>query len=51
MTLGILAFFGMGRGFGEPLVWIVLPGAVYTTAVGGLLLFGTRLGRLVEIRL
>lgn len=51
MTLGILAFFGMGRGFGEPLFWIVLPGAVYTTAVGGLLLFSTRLRQLVEVKL
>lgn len=51
LTLGVLAFFGMGRGFAESLVWIVLPGAVYTTAVGALLLFGTRLGRLVEVKL
>lgn len=51
VTLGVLAFFGMGRGFGEPLFWIVLPGAVYTTAVGGLLLFSTRLRHLVEVKL
>jgi hypothetical protein len=51
LTLGVLTFFGMGRGFVESLVWIVLPGAVYTTAVGALLLFGTRLGRLVEVKL
>ncbi|MFQ5847113.1 MAG: rod shape-determining protein MreD [Candidatus Methylomirabilales bacterium] len=51
MTLAVLAIFGMGRGVGESLVWIVLPGAVYTTVVGGLLLFGTRLGRLVEVKL
>ncbi len=51
MTLGVLAFFGMGRELGESLIWVVLPTAVYTTAVGALLLFGTRLGRLVEVKL
>jgi rod shape-determining protein MreD len=51
LTLGVLAFFGMGPSFAESLVWIVLPGAVYTTAVGALLLFGTRLGRVVEVKL
>lgn len=51
LTLGVLAFFGMGRGFADSLIWVVLPAAAYTTAVGGLLLFGTRLGRLVEVRL
>lgn len=51
LTLVVLAFFGMGRDFVESLVWIVLPGALYTTAVGGLLLFGTRLGPLVEVKL
>lgn len=51
LTLVVLAFFGMGRDFVESLVWIILPGALYTTAVGGLLLFGTRLGRLVEVKL
>lgn len=51
VTLGVLAFFGMGRSLAESLVWIVLPGAVYTTAVGALLLFGTRLGRVVEVKL
>jgi rod shape-determining protein MreD len=51
MTLGVLAFFGMGRSLWESLIWIILPGAAYTTAVGGVLLFGTRLGRLVEVKL
>ncbi len=51
LTLGVLAFFGAVRDFGGSLVWIVLPGALYTTAVGGLLLLGTRLGRLVEVKL
>lgn len=51
LTLGILAFFGMGRDFPESLAWIVVPGALYTTTLGGLLLFGTRLGRLVEVKL
>ncbi len=51
LTLGVLAFFGLGRDFAQSLVWIVLPGAVYTTAVGALLLFGTRFGRLVEVKL
>jgi hypothetical protein len=41
----------MGRELGESLLWVVLPTAVYTTAVGALLLFGTRLGRLVEVKL
>ncbi|HET7854499.1 MAG TPA: rod shape-determining protein MreD [Candidatus Methylomirabilis sp.] len=51
ITSGVLAFFGMGRNFGESLLWIILPGAMYTMAVGGLLLFGTRLGRIVQVRL
>lgn len=51
MTLGVLAFFGMGRDFGESLLWIILPGAVYTAAIGGLLVFGTRLGRIVQVTL
>ena len=51
MTWGVLAFFGMGRDFGESLLWIILPGSMYTVAVGGLLLFGTRLGRIVQVRL
>lgn len=51
MTLGVLAFFGVGVGFGGALIWIVLPQAAYTTAVGSLILFGTRLGRLLEVRL
>jgi len=51
ITSGVLAFFGMGRDFGESLLWIILPGAMYTVAVGGLLLFGTRLGRIVQVRL
>lgn len=51
LTLGILAFFGMRQGLAESLLWIVLPGAVYTTALGALLLFGTRLGRVVEVKL
>jgi rod shape-determining protein MreD len=51
ITSGVLAFFGMGRNFGESLLWIILPGAMYTMAVGGLLLVGTRLGRIVQVRL
>jgi rod shape-determining protein MreD len=51
VNLTVLAFFGAGRGLGESLVWTIVPGAVYTTAVGALLLFGTRLGRLVEVKL
>lgn len=51
MTLGVLAFFGMGRHVGEALIWIIVPGAVYTAAVGGLLFFGIRLGRLVQVTL
>lgn len=51
MTLGVLAFFGMGPELGQALLWIILPQAVYTTGVGGLLLFGTRLGRVLEVRL
>jgi rod shape-determining protein MreD len=51
LTLSVFAFFGLGRCFTESLAWIVLPGALYTTAIGGLLLFGTRLGRLVEVKL
>ncbi len=51
MVLAILAFFGMGRGFTESVFWIVLPGAGYTTAVGGILLFSKRLRHLVEVRL
>jgi hypothetical protein len=51
MTWGVLAFFGMGRDFGESLLWIILPGAVYTAAIGGLLVFGTRLGRIVQVTL
>lgn len=51
ITSGVLAFFGMGRDFGESLLWIILPGAMYTMAIGGLLLFGTRLGRIVQVRL
>jgi len=51
ITSGVLAFFGMGRDFGESLLWIILPGSMYTVAVGGLLLFGTRLGRIVQVRL
>jgi len=51
MSFGVLAFFGMGRGFGESLLWTMVPGAVYTTVIGGLLLCGTRLGRVVEVKL
>ncbi|MCI0372737.1 MAG: rod shape-determining protein MreD [candidate division NC10 bacterium] len=51
MTSGILAFFGMGRDFGESLLWIILPGAAYTAAVGGLLVFGSRLRRIVQVTL
>lgn len=51
MTLGVMAFLGMGLDLGRALLWIVLPQAVYTTGVGGILLFGTRLGRVLEVRL
>lgn len=51
MTSGILVFFGMGRDFGESLLWIILPGAAYTAAVGGLLVFGSRLRRIVQVTL
>jgi rod shape-determining protein MreD len=51
ITSGVLAFFGMGRNFAESLLWIILPGAMYTMAIGGLLLIGTRLGRIVQVRL
>lgn len=51
MTLGVLAFFGIGPDLGRALLWVILPQAAYTTAVGGLLLFGTRLGRVLEVRL
>ena len=51
ITLGVLAFFGMGMDLGQALLWIILPQTAYTTAVGGILLFGTRLGRVLEVRL
>ena len=51
IALGVLAFFGRGIGFGRTLIWIVLPETAYTTVVGSFLLFGTRLGRLLEVRL
>ncbi|MFQ5801982.1 MAG: rod shape-determining protein MreD [Candidatus Methylomirabilales bacterium] len=51
ITLGVLAFFGMGVDLGQALLRIILPQTVYTTAVGGLLLFGTRLGGVLEVRL
>lgn len=51
ITLGVLAFFGMGMDLGQALLWIILPQTAYTTAVGGILLFGTGLGRVLEVRL
>ncbi|MFQ5881065.1 MAG: rod shape-determining protein MreD [Candidatus Methylomirabilales bacterium] len=51
ITLGTLAFFGMGRDLGETFIWIVLPETAYTTVVGGLLLFATRASRFLEVRL
>ncbi len=51
LTLGALVSLGMELNLGQSLLWIILPQTVYTTAVGGLLLFGTRLGRVLEVRL
>lgn len=51
LTLGVMAFLGMGLDLGGALLWIILPQAVYTTGVGGVLLCGTRLGRALEVRL
>ena len=51
LTLGALAFLRVKLSLGQSLLWIILPQSLYTTAVGGLLLFGTRLGRVLEVRL
>ncbi|MFQ5989842.1 MAG: rod shape-determining protein MreD [Candidatus Methylomirabilales bacterium] len=51
ITLGVLALLDLDLDLGRALLWIVLPQTIYTTAVGGLLLFGTRLGRVLEVRL
>ncbi len=51
ITLGVLAFFGMGRDVGPTLLWIILPETMYTTAFGILLLLGGRLGQLLEVKL
>lgn len=51
ITLGVLAFFGMGRDVGQTLLWVILPETIYTTAFGGLLLLGGRLSELLEVKL
>jgi hypothetical protein len=51
MTLGILAFFGTGVSLGQALLRIIIPQTAYTTVIGGFLLSGTRLRRVLEISL